>query len=159
MGGGDLISSATGGGGLTSAFSSISDGFQLGDLGALATAAGPMLGPYAPIAGAAAGLLAGGGMEGFSADSITGALGGLGLSEDVMGGITDAATALQEDPSEENMGKFFESLEKIPEEKREEAMKAILEKLPPEVQEKVKQMMEEGGNGSGGTGSGANAIG
>lgn len=84
-------------------------------------------------------------MGGFDAASVTDALGGLGLDQNVLGGITDAATALQNDPSQQNIDGFFQSLQQIPEEKREEAMKALMENMPPEVQQQIQQMMQGGG--------------
>lgn len=142
MGGGGIggIGEIASGGGFSSM---LSGDFDLGKMAG--TASNFLPPPYNLAAGAAAGLLGQGGMGGFDAASVTDALGGLGLDQNVLGGITDAATALQNDPSQQNIDGFFQSLQQIPEEKREEAMKALMENMPPEVQQQIQQMMQGGG--------------
>lgn len=150
-----IASAATGGGG--SPFGGLTEGFQAlmtGDIGGIAKAASGFLPPpQNMIAGAAAGLLAGEGLDGAMGSLMPGSIGDAlgsvpGLDEGIIGGITDAATNLQSDPSADNLGKLFESLTKIPEDKREAAFNALKEKFPPAMQERLEKMM---GGQSGGS--------
>lgn len=152
-------------GGLTDAMSSLKDGFQMEDLAGLAkTASGFLPPPQNMIAGAAAGMLGGGGFEGalqgamggLTPDGIGGALKGLGIDEGIIGGITDAAGKLQSDPSAANLENFYKELAKMPEDKKQAGMDAIKNLLPPELQNLINAEQSGSGPNSQQSGSGPN---
>jgi hypothetical protein len=156
-----IASAITGGGGIGEAFKSLSDGFNLGDLGGLAKMATQFMPPpQNMIGGALGGMLGGGGFEGMMdkmlPDGIGKALKGAGIDDSITSGITDSAEKLQNDPSEKNLKSFLEQLGKIPEDKREAAFDALKDLLPPEIQDKINS---QGGNIGGGGGASDVSVG